>query len=134
MKSIVCAISIILILTVACEAPLPTVSGECVPVKLVRGICGMAVFKIQDPDFYHFGETVGDEENVFLGTLECPNLRASVDDQTLSEEVFYVELDPDDFAQDCARCYAMINYAGQTNYKVRVHETCISATSENSNR
>lgn len=93
------------------------------PVKVIQGICGTAVFQIQDPAYYQYGENVDGEENVFLGELECPNLRVSIN-QDYSEQVLLAELDPENFAQDCARCYALVTYSGSKHHKVRIHETC----------
>ena len=124
MKSSAIALLISVLLLCACDTETPTITGDCVPVKLVRGICGTAIFKIQDPAYYHFGENVDGEENVFRGTLECPYLRSSAAEQNQSDEILYVELNPENFAQDCARCYALVAYSGDKLYNVRVHEKC----------
>lgn len=123
MKSLSCVLSFIILL-LACDTADPLFTGECVPVKAVRGICGTAVFKIQDPAYYHFGEDVDGEQNVFLGTLECPYIRSSADAINMTDEILYLELNPENFSQDCARCYALVAYSGDKMYNVRVHEKC----------
>jgi hypothetical protein len=110
----------------ACDSTETEFNGPCIQVKILRSICGTAVFKIQNPAYYHVGESVGGEENVFLGTLECSFYRNN--ETTIPEDsedqVFYAELDPEDFNADCARCYALVDYTGSKNYRVRLHATC----------
>lgn len=118
MKSAYCAFLFMVLMLLACDTATPSFTGECVQVKVVRGICGTAVFKIQDPAYYHFGEDVDGEQNVFLGTLKCPHLRASVTEQDISEKTLYVELNPENFGQDCVRCYALVSYSGSKSYTV----------------
>lgn len=128
MKSTAYAFSFIVTLLLACNPHAPTSSftGECVPVSMVRSVCGTAVFKIQDPAFYHYGENVEGEENVFLGILECSSTNESTNAYNSPYQLIYVELNPKNFEQGCSICQAIVNYSGRTNYNVRINEKCSS--------
>lgn len=128
MRLIIRVFFILVLLLIACETPTPSFTGACIPIKMVRGICGTAIFKIEDPAYYHLGEDVDGEVNVFLGTLECSFLRSFPNDQIPLDKILYAELNPEDFRQDCARCYALVDYSGSKNYRVRVHEKCNPTT------
>ncbi|MBX2947203.1 MAG: hypothetical protein KF725_15340 [Cyclobacteriaceae bacterium] len=103
----------------SCDEKTPAYTGECIAVSYLRGICGQAVLKIQDPKYFHLGEDADGDTNVFLAGLEC-----FTDSNVLQKNTFYVELNPNDFNTNCAVCLAAVAYSGSKQYAVRVHETC----------
>ena len=123
------ALSILIVslflLSASCDDEKLSASKFCVPVELLRSVCGNAVFQIQDSRFYHYGETLGNDENVFLAALEC-NLPDALDlaVQGSQQEIFYAELNPENFDGNCASCLAMVNYTGDKKYLIRLHELC----------
>lgn len=125
MKNVLLLIVSVFLLSASCQDESPSVSKTCIPVKLLRSVCGNAVFQIQDSRFYQYGESVGNEANVFVAALEC-NLPDAVilGAQEPQQEIFYAELDPENFNGNCASCLAMVNYEGQKHYQVRLHEVC----------
>lgn len=131
MKNALLLIVSLFLLSASCNDEKLSLSKTCVPVKMLRSICGQAVFQIQDSRFYHYGESVGNEENVFVAALEC-NLpdAVSLGTREPQEEIFYAELDPENFNGNCASCLAMVNYEGQKHYQVRLHEVCHTIDAE----
>ena len=95
--------------------------GDCIAVSYVRGICGQAVLKILDAPHFNKGENEGDDQNVFLATLEC-----GIDLAKLNKSLFYVELNPDNFNSNCFVCLAALNYSGKLRYTVRLAAPCKS--------
>jgi hypothetical protein len=125
MKNALLLIASVFLLGASCQDEQLSASKTCIPVKVLRSICGNAVFQIQDSRFYGYGESVGNEENVFLAVLECNAPDAvSLGNSEPQQEIFYAELDPENFNSNCAVCLAMVNYEGQKHYKVRLHEVC----------
>lgn len=120
-------IAIVIALLTGCENQMTDPTTKLIPVVVVNQICGTAIFKIQDPSYFAYGENVEGEENVFFGRLECP----SSDDGTLEEialptnQVLFAELDPEDFKPGCAICLALIYYPGQKHYNARIHTSTI---------
>lgn len=97
-------------------------NGTCVNVSVLRSICGTAVLQIKDPAFYHLGENVGDEQNVFLAYIEVKPTDASVD--AGNKENAYVEINPENFNTDGIQCLAMVDYAGAKQHNVRFVKPC----------
>lgn len=125
MKNALLLIVSLFLLSASCDDEKLSAPKTCVPVKLMRSICGTAVFQIQDSRFYHYGESVGGEENVFAAALECALPDAvKLGEQEPQQEIFFAELDPENFNGNCASCLAMVNYEGQKNYRVRLHLDC----------
>lgn len=123
------ALSILIVslflLSASCNDEKLSVPKTCVPVKLMRSICGTAVFQIQDSRFYQYGESAGNEENVFAAALECTLPDGIIlGSQEPQQELFYAELDPENFNGNCASCLAIVNYEGQKHYRVRLHLDC----------
>lgn len=125
MKNALLLIVSLFLLSASCQDEKLQASGNCVPVKLLRSICGTAVFQIQDSRFYHYGESAGNEENVFMAMLEC-TLPASLKlgNTEPQQEIFYAELNPENFNGNCASCLALVSYEGQKHYQIRLHEVC----------
>jgi hypothetical protein len=96
-------------------------SEKCVRVKYLRGICGQGVLQLLSPTDFDLGETVGGEVNVFLGLFECGVLEPAVD------SVFFVELKPQEFDGNCARCLAAVDFSGTKQYNVRIVKNCAGA-------
>ncbi len=97
--------------------------GSCFAVSYVTGICGQAVLKIQNPEFYHLGETWNGHENVFLTSFAC-----DVDESGLQDGIFYVSIPENFIPGECARCAAAIDYSGSKKYPVNVLINCIQST------
>lgn len=95
-------------------------TGKCIEVSIVASICGNAVLKIEDPGYYHLGETWNDHQNVFYTFFGC-----SVKEAELAGKKFFVTLEKEQTDIDCARCLAALDYNGQKKYFVRVHEVCV---------
>jgi hypothetical protein len=123
-------------LLAACDKAKLKEPHECVPVTYQYGICGKAVLKIENSAYYDLGENVGEyensayydlgenvgeHENVFLATLEC-----FTDENALKNKVFFVQINPADFNQNCAVCFAAVVYNGSKHYNVRVSNDCTS--------
>jgi hypothetical protein len=106
-------------LTTACQSEDEREPNTCLPVRYLRGICGQAVFQLQDEKNYSLGETVGTDSHVFLGVLEC-----GTDEQTLVDKILYVEIVPEDSDTNCAVCLAAVDYAGSIRYNVRLVNPC----------
>ena len=106
-------------LIAGCSSDINQLPNNCIPVKYVRGICGQAVLKIQDPQYYSVGENTDGDSHVFLATLECHTNMEAVKDK-----LFYVELNPTGFNSNCAVCLAVVDYTGTKHYSVRVYEAC----------
>jgi hypothetical protein len=131
MKNALLLIVSLFLLSASCDDEKLSTAKNCVPVKLLRSVCGTAVFQIQDSRFYHFGESVGNEANVFFAVLECTLPDAvKLGSQEPQQEIFYAELDPENFNGNCASCLALVNYEGQKHYQVRLSEVCHTIESE----
>lgn len=101
----------------SCEEEGPLLPTDCVEVSLVDQLCGQAVFKIQDPNFYHLGESANGHENVFFSYLHC-------DDPVKNDEGnFFVEFVADESLGSCAVCLALLQYDGEKVHQVRL-ATC----------
>jgi hypothetical protein len=129
MKNALLLIAALFLLSASCHDEKLSVAKNCVPVKLLRSICGSAVFQIQDSRFYHYGESTGGEENVFMAMMECTATQ-STSTEADAPEIFYAELDPDNFQSDCIQCMAIVNYQGEKQYKVRLHQVCNTTSTE----
>ena len=112
-------------LLAACDKAKLKEPHECVPVSYQYGICGKAVLKIENSAYYDLGENVGEHENVFLATLEC-----FTDENALKNKVFFVQINPADFNQNCAVCFAAVVYNGSKHYNVRVSNDCTSGVEQ----
>lgn len=99
-------------------------NDTCVNVSVLRSICGTAVLQIKDPTFYHLGENVGSEQNVFLANVESKESSANVKRDEIDLSDTYVLINPDDFNSDGIQCLAMVNYAGTKQHNVRFVEPC----------
>lgn len=99
-------------------------TGQCIEVSLVQSLCSQAVLKIENPAFYHLGETWNGHQNVFFTMLGC-----SADEARLAGKRFFVTLEEKETDNDCARCEALLLYQGNKKYFVQVHEVC-TATRE----
>lgn len=106
-----------------CDNQKSEATTRFIPVVVVNQICGSAIFKIQEAEFFQYGENVESYENVFFGRLECPSSDAGkIEDLTIpTDRVLYAELNPEDFKHGCAICLAIINYPGEKHYNVRIH-------------
>ncbi len=91
---------------------------------MLRSICGTAVLQIKDPAFYHLGENVGNEQNVFLANVETRESSAKVKRDEIDLTNTYVILNPEDFNSDGIQCLAMVDYAGTKQHNVRFVEPC----------
>jgi hypothetical protein len=109
----------------ACTPETTNFPQNCIAVKYLRGICGEAVLQIQDPRYYKYGETTNEEDHVFRGTFECSSDLDALEKRAL----FYVELNPQNFNNNCANCDATVLYSGSKYYSVRVHQNCNSMES-----
>lgn len=94
-------------------------AGDCVEVTLIDQLCGQAVFKIEDPAFYHLGESANDEANVFYALLTCQ------DTELPTDESFLVELLDEYEPGSCAVCQALLEYDGDKRYNVRKVDACV---------
>lgn len=121
MKRLTLGVLMLAGLLAACDKTKLKEPHECVPVTYQYGICGKAVLKIENSVYYDLGENVGEHENVFLATLEC-----FTDENALKNKVFFVQINPADFNQNCAVCYAAVVYDGSKHYNVRVSNDCTS--------
>ncbi|NBP70813.1 MAG: hypothetical protein EBU52_18995 [Cytophagia bacterium] len=131
MKNALLLFAALFLLSASCHDEKLSTAKNCVPVKLLRSICGSAVFKIQDSRFYHYGESVGGEENVFMAMLECATVQPTNTEAAQDEpEIFYAEIDPDNFQSDCIQCMAIVNYQGEKQYKIRLHQVCNTTSTE----
>lgn len=131
MKNALLLFATLFLLSASCHDEKVSATKDCVPVKILRNICGTAVFQIQDSRFYHYGESTGGEENVFMGVMECTSTQSTNTEVDKDEpEIFYAELDPDNFQSDCIQCMAIVVYQGEKHYKVRLHQACITSSSE----
>ncbi len=117
------------IVWLSCDTQQADLTNQYIPVTLVDQICGSAIFKIQHPDFFQYGENIETHENVFFGRIECPSSDSgNIEELTIPTSVIlYAELDPEDFKSGCAICLAVINYPGSKHYNVRIH----TSTTEN---
>lgn len=101
-------------------------SGKCVKVKLVSILCGQAVVHIEDPAYYSLGETWNTHTNVFFAVFDC-----SVNEQSITNTTFYVELHTSPFMNDtCPRCAAAIDYTGTKRYYAHVVPNCGGGSTE----
>lgn len=121
MKRLTLGVLVLAGLLAACDKTKLKEPHECVPVTYQYGICGKAVLKIENSAYYDLGENVGEYENVFLATLEC-----FTDEDALKNKVFFVQINPADFNQNCAVCFAAVVYDGSKHYNVRLSNDCTS--------
>ncbi len=103
-----------------CDTETQSSFDNCISVTFVRALCGYAVLQIQNPSYYAVGETTEDGDHVFLAEVECDANFAELQ----STALFYVELNPVNFDNDCPVCMAAIHYSGSKKYKVRIHSQC----------
>ena len=92
---------------------------QCFEVSYVTGICGQAILKIENPNFFELGESTNGEENVFYTVFDC-----SVDETQLSQSNFFVRIKKDTVDNDCIRCLATIGYQGSKRFLVDVVDHC----------
>ena len=112
-------IIVLLSFLVACEEEDPGLPTECVEVSLVTTMCGQAVMKIQDPNYFYLGESANGEKNVFFTFLHCDDMYIN------PEENFFIEfLSEQDDKGSCAVCLAILAYNGDKSYDVRVRTNC----------
>jgi hypothetical protein len=102
----------------ACELEEPTYAGECIEVKYVTGICGQAVLEIQDPAYYHLGETWNGNNHVFYTLFHCDDMEKS------TEGTFLITIQEAYEPGSCAVCLAMLDYTGEKRYDVRRVDVC----------
>ena len=92
--------------------------SKCLEVSLVDELCGHAVLKIENPAYYHLGETWNDNENVFYTFFDCEDMEKDKDG------TFFVEI-LDDFKEaDCPVCLALIDYQGEKRHPVKILDVC----------
>jgi hypothetical protein len=126
MKSTSLFILVFLIALTSCSNENPPAVGNCIRVSLLRNVCGTAVFKILDPAYHSLGETADGEENVFMGIIECsPEDISGTVGRDQSDSLF-VEINPPDLKEGCTVCFAIVNYSGEKQYSVRIHDLCPS--------
>lgn len=101
----------------ACEEEFPT-PGACVEVSLVTELCGQAVLKIENPAYYHLGETWNGHENVFFTFWTCEDMNKP------KEGRFMVTLADSFNPGDCAVCMAALDYQGDKKYPVKRVDVC----------
>ncbi len=119
-----CAILMVFFTLQGCEKRELAIPGEnCFAVSYLMGICGQAVLKIQNPEFYHLGETWNGHENVFLTDFAC-----EVDVSSILKGIFYVSISENFSLGECVRCAAAIDYTGSKNHPVNVLTNCIRPT------
>ncbi|MEQ6165630.1 MULTISPECIES: hypothetical protein [unclassified Ekhidna] len=106
----------LLALCLSCrESPNP--EGLILEVSLVEAFCGQAILKIEDPVYYHLGESANGEENVFFTMLTCDDMDIQ------AEDVFHVKLVGKYEPGDCVVCLGLLAYDGDKRYNaVRVYE------------
>ena len=103
-------------LCLACQES-PNLEGTVLEVSLVEEFCGQAILKIEDPVYYHLGESANGEENVFYTMLICEDMGIQ------TEGVFPVKLVAEYEPGDCAVCLGLLAYDGDKRYNaVRVFE------------
>jgi hypothetical protein len=127
-------ISIILLLGLllnACQSDETQIPTQCVKVKIIATICGMAVLQIQDPAYYGYGEkgwASGGQvfDHVFFTEFSCQ------DEQTLSQLarpnlvglVLNVKFLEKADADSCVRCKAMVANPPATRQYVQLKTSC----------
>ena len=116
MKNIVVAALLALAL-VSCEDIFE--NPGCIEVSLVSELCGHGILKIENPLYYHLGETANGHNNVFLTFFSCEDM------EKVKEGTFFVEFVEEYETGDCAVCLAMINYQGKKKYPVRMVDACV---------
>jgi len=110
---------LLIVFLAGCDTQEANQNTTCIAVTYLRGICGQAVLKIQQPAHYGFGENADGDEHVFLATLEC-----GTDEAALQGKVFFVQLDATDFNSNCAVCLAAVAYSGSKKYTVKIQNDC----------
>lgn len=123
MKRLVTILSIITFLS-SCEENFLidgcfTPRRPCLEVSLVSEICGQAVLKIEDSNYYYLGEQWGEYEHVFFTRLHCDDLGLGA-----IEGTFFVKILSDYDEQNCATCLANFAYPGEKEYPVKVMDEC----------
>ncbi|WP_424961113.1 hypothetical protein [Ekhidna sp.] len=95
----------------------PNLEGITLEVSLVEVFCDQAILKIEDPTYYHLGESANGEENVFYTMLTCDDMGIQM------EGVFLVKLVAEYEPGDCVVCLGLLAYDGDKRYNaVRIYE------------
>ena len=116
MKNILLSL-LIAFLLVSCNEEYP--ANGCLEVSVIDELCGHAVLKIENPLYYHLGETWNGHENVFYTFFDCEDMSKE------KEGTFFVELIEDYQTGDCAVCLAMMDYQGDKKYPVKIVDVCV---------
>jgi len=97
------------------------ITGECLDVSWVAGICGEAVLKIETPEYQALGETWNGNDHVFFTVIPCES-----EDKVKTSGSFRVvlkETNTIDFGE-CIRCKATIAYTGKKRYEIAFLSSC----------
>lgn len=105
---------------------------QCFEVSFVTGICGHAVLKIEDPEFFDLGETWNEQENVFYTYFQCAANGVGFNQSQLSQNRFFVRIrqNPPSPNPDCVMCAAALDYQGTKKYIVDIVANCNSQSRE----
>jgi len=95
------------------------VAQKCFQVSYVTGICSQAILKIENPDFFSYGENLETYSNVFFTVFDC-----GVDESKLLQSKFYVSIIDKPEDSSCVRCLAALDYKGTKKYHVQVVSKC----------
>jgi len=94
-------------------------SQKCFEVSYVTGICSQAILKIENPNFFSYGENWGTYSNVFFTVFDC-----GVDESKLMQSKFYVSIIDKPEDSSCVRCLAALDYKGTKKYHLKVFSKC----------
>lgn len=98
---------------------------SCVKVKLINQLCGQATLQILDAQYFSYGQTWEDENGIQLVNVFSTLLPCGFDAPSIGDE-FQVRF-VDAYADECARCKAMLNGPEKFNY-ITVEEICHTST------
>ena len=92
---------------------------KCFEVSYVGGLCSQAILKIENPDFFSYGENWGTDSNVFFTIFDC-----TVDENKIRQSKFYVSIIEKPESGSCAICLAALEYKGAKKHHVKIVDKC----------
>ncbi len=123
-----CVLLVFLIFVMAsCDnktvTPVEDSFSDCFEVSYVESLCASAILKIQDPIFFHYGENVKGNNNVFFAHLPCGT--GSKSERGQESQKILVKISTVPFSgNDCVQCTAVLSYGGTKQYFVKFVTEC----------
>lgn len=99
--------------------------GDCFEVTIVESLCGTAIFRIENPAFYRYGENANGYKNVFMGNIPCSDFRTAQSNSAQTK--LFVKISTEAFPENdnnCVRCAALPAYDGTKSYFIKFVSSC----------